>query len=88
MTRNNGGLSMETRKYGPKRADHPSVGKECQVCKTAFAAGDFTTLIALGPGDAEEVEKAKLGRPYNAVAVEVHFHCAGASYEHIRPDGS
>lgn len=65
------------RKFGPKSADHPSVGELCPACRQPFAAGDFTTLIALGPGeDKEEREAARADRPYNAVAVEVHWACA------------
>jgi hypothetical protein len=66
------------RKFGPKTADHPSVGEPCPACKVSFKEGDFTTLVVLGPGnDPEEQTKAKEGRPYNAVAVEVHWKCSG-----------
>ncbi len=65
------------RKFGPKRADHLSVGELCPACRKPFAVGDFTTLIALGPGDdAESRERCQAGRPYNAVAIEVHWDCA------------
>ena len=70
-------LSVTLHKFGPKKADHPSVGEPCPACKKPFAVGDLTTLIPLGPGDdPEEREKALAGRVYNAVAVEVHFACA------------
>jgi hypothetical protein len=70
-------MTYEHRKFGPKGADHPSVGKPCPACHEDFAAGDFTTLVMLGPGgDAEAQERARLGRAYNAVAVEVHWPCA------------
>ena len=66
------------RKFGPKGADHFTVGKPCPACQKPFQAGDFTALVALGPGDDPEAqEKAQAGRPYNAVAVEVHYSCAG-----------
>jgi hypothetical protein len=66
------------RKFGPKSADHPSVGELCPACKTPFAAGDYTTLIPLGPGDDPDAQHAaKAGRAYTAVAVEVHWACAG-----------
>lgn len=65
------------RKFGPKEAEHPSVGEFCPACKKSFKAGDYTTLIALGPGDnPEQQERAREGRPYNAVAQEVHWVCA------------
>ena len=67
-----------SRKFGPKNASHPSVGKPCPACNLHFKEGDYTTLIALGPGDdAEAQERVRQGRPYNAVAVEVHWACAG-----------
>jgi hypothetical protein len=63
---------------GPLGADHPLVDeKECPACGYAFEAGDLVTLIAVGPGpDPEEQEKARAGRPYNAVALPVHWLCA------------
>lgn len=65
------------RRFGPKTPDHPTVGKECPACNRKFEAGDYTTVIALGPGDdGEEQSKAAEGRSYNAVAVEVHWSCA------------
>lgn len=67
----------ELRKFGPKDKDHFSVGKPCPACQTPFAAGDITTLITLGPGDDPDAqERARAGRAYNAVAVEVHYPCA------------
>lgn len=67
-------------KFGPKSADHPSIGELCQACKKPFIVGDYTTLVPLGPGDdPDEQRKAKDGQPYNAVAVEVHYSCAGES---------
>lgn len=68
---------MSLRKFGPKSADHPSVGKPCSLCRIPFAEGDFTTLIELGPDpdDAEAVRAYLLGNDYNAMAVEIHFDC-------------
>jgi hypothetical protein len=66
------------RKFGPKSADHPSIGADCLACKRPFVAGDWTTLVALGPGDNPEAqERAARGQAYNAVATEVHWVCAG-----------
>lgn len=63
--------------FGPKPADHPSVGEPCPACGELLAAGDYTTLVTLGPGaDDEAREKARAGRAYNAVAVEIHWGCA------------
>lgn len=71
------GKISELRKFGPMSTNHPSVGKVCSACSKAFKEGDYTTLVALGPGDDTEAqEKCSQGRPYNAVAVEVHYSCA------------
>ena len=64
-------------KFGPKKADHPSVGKPCPACGKNFTAGNYTTLVTLGPGDDKKrQERARSGRAYSAVAVEVHWACA------------
>jgi len=69
--------SNELRKFGPKTSDHYSIGKPCQACEKPFVVGDYTTLIALGPADdSEQRQKAREGRAFNAVAVEVHWACA------------
>ena len=66
------------RRFGPKAKDHPSIGEPCQACKKTFAEGDYTTLIPLGPGDSAEDQKAcREGRAYCAVAIEIHWDCAG-----------
>lgn len=64
-------------KFGPKTADHPSVGTECPACHQAFLEGDFTTLVVLGPGDDEGARQRRdEGRPYTATATEVHWDCS------------
>ena len=68
--------NREHRKFGPKKSDHPSIGECCLACKMPFKEGDYTTLVSLGPGDDKEsMERAREGRAYNAVAVEVHYSC-------------
>jgi hypothetical protein len=65
-----------TRKFGPKKADHPGIGNPCPACKQSFVAGDYTTLVMIGPGDDPDAqERARAGRVYNAVAVEAHWTC-------------
>ncbi len=65
------------RRFGPKTADHPSVGRDCPACHVPFVAGDFTTLIELGPGaDPDARSRARAGRAYNAIVLEVHYACA------------
>ena len=61
--------------FGPKKEDHPSVGELCPVCHEPFKAGDYTMLVAIGTDNEEDKAKAKSGRVYNAVALEVHFDC-------------
>ena len=65
------------RRFGPKKADHPGIGQECQACHLPFIEGDCTTLVLLGPGnDKEARERRDLGRPYNAIAIEIHWDCS------------
>ena len=65
------------RKLGPKKTDHFSIGMQCPACEKNLVAGDYTALIALGPGeDSVAQAKARAGRAYDAVAAEVHWKCA------------
>lgn len=74
------------RKFGPKKEDNPSIDDECPVCLEKFKVGDYTTLVAIGPGaDKEQQERARLGRPYNAVALEAHWACVTGELEPIDP---
>lgn len=69
------------RKFGPKEKLSPEQ-PTCPACRKPFALGDYTTLVALGPGDdPDEQRLAREGRPYCAVAIEVHWACAGGSDE-------
>lgn len=64
------------RKFGPKSADHPSIGRPCPACGVPFAVGDYTTLVPLGPGNDREARRRRdAGRTYNSVAAEVHWDC-------------
>lgn len=70
-------VHLELRKFGPKRTTHPSVGTKCPACGVEFAGGDYTTIVTFGPGGhAEEREKARENKPYNAVGWEIHWACA------------
>ena len=63
-------------KFGPKAVDHPGISKECPGCHQPLKAGDYTTLVAIGPGsDPESRKKAREGYAYNAVAIEAHWAC-------------
>lgn len=64
------------RKFGPKTADHPSVGLICMLCDEPFLANEYTTLIVSEPANDEEAAKKAAGRAYNAKADEVHWNCA------------
>lgn len=49
----------------------------CRACEKPIEKNSDVALIALGPGDSEEnMEKCEQGRPYNAVAIQVHWSCA------------
>ena len=75
-------MSNPPRRMGPLSGDHPCVGEECPACKKSFAAGEYVTLVPLGPGDdPEDQERARVGRVYNAVAVPVHWACATGKTE-------
>ena len=63
---------MIDRIFGPKSAGHPSIGEACPVCFEPFKEGDYTVLRAVEPADDEERAKMNAGRPYTAIAIEVH----------------
>lgn len=70
-------MPEDLHKKGPLAADHPILGRPCPACQQPLQAGDYVALIAFGPGtNPEEQEKARAGRPYNAVAGVVHWSCA------------
>jgi hypothetical protein len=79
-------MADEPRKMGPLAEDHWLVGGPCSACQASFKVGDYCTLIALGPGDDPEARaRAAAGRPYNAVALPVHWECAVGA-EHVSPE--
>lgn len=50
--------------------------KTCVGCDQNFKAGQFITLLNIGPGgDEEERELAREGLAYTAVAIPVHWAC-------------
>lgn len=64
-------------KIGPKDVRHPTVGGSCLLCQENFKAGDYTTILPLGPGaDRESRLLCKAGEPYEGIGVEVHYICA------------
>lgn len=65
------------RTYPPLSADHPVVRDriQCLICGQPFATGDVTTLIEMGPIDAESAARARDGQAYNASARVVHATC-------------
>lgn len=65
---------------GPKPADHPTVGAICLACGQPMREGDYTTMIALGPGrDVYQKVLCMDGKPYKAQGLELHFDCATGS---------
>jgi hypothetical protein len=70
-------IKKDLTRFGPKSESGSGIGRPCPACDEIFKAGDFTTLVMLGPGgDAKAREKAAAGLPYNAIALEVHWSCA------------
>lgn len=69
----------DLKKMGPLADTHPMVNDEstCPACNKRFHAGDFVTLVSLGPGDdPEERARARAGRHFNGIALPVHWACA------------
>lgn len=66
------------RKFGPRpKQALGELIQSCAACDENFVEGDYTALIALGPGnDEEERKKRDEGKPYNAVGAQVHWDCA------------
>ena len=64
-----------SRLFGPKEADHFSVGQPCPRCSLPLQIGDMTSLIEVEPAGEEDATKKAKGRAYNAVAAEVHGDC-------------
>jgi hypothetical protein len=65
------------RQFGPMKKDNPSLGQPCPACDEVFKEGCYTTLIPIGPGSDEENQRlCREGRPYNDVAILVHYQCA------------
>jgi hypothetical protein len=67
------------RQMGPLNEQHPLVRNDsttCAACHEAFLAGDYVTLVMVGTGrDRDAQEKRDSGRPYNGVALPVHWEC-------------
>lgn len=67
-------MAEELRMFGP---EYLPKHERCKACGDVFKSGDYSTLISLGPGeDPEAQEKAREGKPYNAVAIKIHWKCA------------
>lgn len=68
-------LGYTIRRFGPKKADHPSVGETCLLCEAELMPGDYTTLIAVGPAEGDETREED-GKSHDALAAEIHWTCA------------
>jgi hypothetical protein len=61
---------------GPKKPDHPTIGAVCLACGRMLREGDYTTMVALGPGPDPQTKLACLaGKPYAAQGLELHYTC-------------
>lgn len=64
-------------KLGPKKRSDIKPGERCLACLKAFRAGQYTTLVPVGPGeDPEKRAAARARREYDAIGIEVHYACA------------
>lgn len=69
-------MNVELQKRGPIELDNLPE-RDCDACKKPFKAGDYLTLVPLGPSDDEEArERSKTGRPYNAICAVLHWECS------------
>jgi len=67
----------EMRRFDPLKEGDPLLKLQCPACRKEFVVGDSVALVPLGPGSSEESRaRAREGRPYNAVALPVHWVCA------------
>lgn len=74
---------MINKPFGPKTKESINPHQpSCPACRYPFREGDYTTLVALGPGeDLDSQKKAREGRPYRAIAIEVHLRCATGQFD-------
>lgn len=64
-------------RIGPQLVNDKAVGQACPACKVKLAKGDFVAVVVLGPGaDKRARDAARNGKPYEAVAIELHWACA------------
>ena len=68
--------SEALRRFGPKPADHFSVGEACPACGKPFKAGDYTTLIAQRP--------PRPGEGFTVPAIEIHHACGDVVFKMVR----
>jgi hypothetical protein len=69
-------MAFTPERMGPKPRDSATLNRKCAACHERFEVGDFTTMIPLGPGnDPDSQERAREGRYYIPVGIEVHWAC-------------
>ena len=68
------------RKMGPLGYADPLVTNgtpTCPGCTKPFEAGEYVTLVVIGPGDDVEARALRdQGGVYNAIAIPVHWDCS------------
>ena len=66
--------------FGPKTADHPSIGLPCPLCGVPFKEGDQTGLVNIRPASDEDAAKAERGLPHTCEAKELHRACIASAW--------
>lgn len=77
LTRSIRKAKKEVRKFSPLTTGDHILTLTCPACSVQFQVGDETALVPMGPGTNEEARaRAREGRPFNAIALPVHWACA------------
>ena len=67
---------LPVKRWGPVSPGTHTLELTCPACDQKFVAGDYTALVAIGPGaDKDGRENARQGRAYNAHALVLHYAC-------------
>lgn len=72
---------------GARDVSPSEIGEMCVACDVALRAGDKVAVIKLGPGpDPSARDDARNGRPYDSLAMEIHWACATGDEQYVLED--